>query len=158
MAYFREAQARVAAWREQQCATACPTCPRNCCSGRLNPSIPRGNPAFAHLPRVGADEAFPDPPYLTVQTGWSGVRHHLVGGCPHLDGGRCSLYGHPDRPQDCHDYPLHLQKVLGGLGGVVLHAELSCPMIQSPRLQASLRELAQSVDADLLLHPDTTAS
>ena len=160
MPSFARIAEAVAQWRQARCDQACPTCPRNCCSGRLSPRIATARipPIFAHLPVCAAGTPLPPRPYLEERRAWRHVEHRLLGACPHLEDGRCGVYGHPDRPGDCLEYPVHLQRILGGLGGTVLHAEESCPMLLDQETRQSLEALAATLGLELLYHPAQPAA
>lgn len=140
------------AWREARCATACPDCLRCCCEGRLNPRLDRLD-RFSDLPVV---RAVTDPrplhgPYVADRRFWRWGACYLVGRCPHLDAQRrCAIHGQPGRPAECDAYPLHLQRVPGGM---VLHAELSCPIFQSEEALTDVHALAVRLGVELRVEP-----
>jgi hypothetical protein len=145
-------QSRIAEWREELCAGACPVCPQNCCAGRLNPRIDSLE-AFADLPRVRGplDPRPREGPYLVdrrVLKRWGAC--YLVGRCPHLtEENRCDIYGQPPRPRECREYPLHLQKTVGG---TVLNAETSCWIFQSEENREAARMLARDLGVGIEFH------
>ena len=49
---------------------------------------------------------------VTIRDGGSTVRIDAV--CEALDGGRCSLYGKPDRPRMCVEAPVRPEQVIEG--------------------------------------------
>jgi len=160
--------------RESLCADACPRCPRNCCTGRLNPRLdrmerfrdlplvrgpldPRPRPQSGSASEDRSDEACrarPERgkgPYV-LQQGLLRERF-LVGRCPHLTEGMCGIYGDPGRPRECHEYPLHVQSVLGGLGGQVLHVERSCWIFDDEARVEEARALAARLGIDCIVNP-----
>lgn len=138
--------------RDSLCAEACPRCPRNCCTGRLNPRLDRMD-RFRDLPLVrGPGDPKPrEGPYV-LQQGLLRERF-LVGRCPHLGDGRCGIYHDPGRPHECHEYPLHVQSVLGGLGGRVLHVERSCWIFDDEARVDEARDLAERLGLDCIVNP-----
>lgn len=140
----------VRAWRQSLCAEACPRCPSNCCTGRLNPRLDRMD-RFQDLPLVPRDPKPRDGPYV-LQQGLLRERF-LVGRCPHLQEGACGIYGDPGRPRECHEYPLHVQSVLGGLGGRVLHVERSCWIFQDDARVEEAEALAERLGLDCVVNP-----
>ncbi|MBM3462800.1 MAG: hypothetical protein FJX76_11920 [Armatimonadetes bacterium] len=157
-------RAEVAAWRQARCDQACPTCPVNCCTGRLHPRLDRLD-RFRDLPRARDGAAAPPPakPYV-LERGLLGRERVLVGPCPHLQRGgqggpkatppgsepteTCGIYADPGRPRDCWEYPLHVQRVLGGLAGDVLHVERSCWIFRTEEACDEARLLAAKLDLE----------
>lgn len=140
------------AWRDARCAVACPDCARCCCEGRLNPRLDRLD-AFAGLPKVRAvtDPRPLDGPYVVDRRFWRWGACYLMGRCPHLDDKRrCDIYGKPERPADCHAYPLHLQQTLGA---TVLQAEQSCPIFDDEKALEEVRALAARLGVELRVAP-----
>jgi len=148
----------VREWRNDKCAQSCPQCPVNCCEGRLNPRLD-SLAAFEHLPVVrNASDARPlQGPYVADRRVlWWGARF-LVGRCPHLACGRCAIYDDARRPRECGEYPLHVQPVLGGLGGVVISAEKSCWIFQQQDNCDEVQSLAQTLGVDCVMHEPSNA-
>lgn len=142
----------VRAWRQAKCAESCPKCPINCCTGRLNPRLDSLD-AFESLPIVrGPRDSRPlNAPYVRDRRFLFWGHRYLVGRCPHLAEGKCAIYDDPRRPSDCHEYPMHVQKVLGG---EVLNVETSCWIFQQPENREAVRELGRQVGLECVFHED----
>ena len=149
-----ERREAVRSWREARCAEACPTCPENCCEGRLTPRIDRME-AFAHLPLVRrpTDVRPLGEAYIIDRRVWRWGSCFLVGRCPALDGERrCGLHGQNERPSECSEFPLHVQPVLGG---AVLHIERSCTIFDDEAAVAEARALAAQLGLGVVVNPRT---